>query len=262
MVSVELISCSQTNDVRSFANIIEKLLGELNDICISTEGEENSDIIMSLNESTALSSFQNGLRPSLRTIVKSRDPEDLATAINIAIEEESSYKPTVPSKNSITCSFCKKIGHHVNNCFKKNRTNRNNQNNSSSKLNSNISNFHSNHGSNNSQNSVSYSNKHFQSSDQTKSNFQNQGNQNYTSNIHNTSVICSYCKNSDHIFQNCWKRKFKSLQRSLNNNPNEQTNNYSQEVASNSNQDASCSENSKRTQQGLSTPVRVHNLSA
>lgn len=279
LVSVELISCKQINDVRSFANMIEKLLGELNDICITAENvdEDNVDIITQLNESTPLSSFQNGLNSSLRTIVKSRNPQDLSSAIAIALEEEASFKPNISNKSSIICNFCKKNGHYANSCFKKNRNSFNQQNNSHSQSNTNGSSQNSNQRSNNFQNSNQRSNNLQNSRFQNKNSFQNSQlpetstfNQNqkqgsfkstsFNSNIHNASVICSYCKNSNHNFQNCWKRKFKNLQRSLNNDPNEPSNSSTDILNLNPNEPNS--ENSNRTQQDASTPTRVHNLSA
>lgn len=243
-VASELINAVQFKDVTSFSNKIENLLGELNEICIASEGNNNADIIMKLNESTALCSFQNGLREPLRTIIKSRNFDNLSSAIAQAMEEEVSHKPALNAPNNSNsskpkCSYCNRTNHVSEKCFRK-------------------------HGNSNSNLNVSNSNqnKSFPNSNQKSNNFQsssqlNQSSQMSNQNVSNvqTSIICAYCKESGHFISSCYKKKFNDLKNSQSLTQNSSSNNI-QNIA------LSSSENFQQPFQTPSTSVRVQDLSA
>lgn len=239
-VSSELINAVQLKDVLTFSNLIENLLGELNEICIASEGNEHADIIMKLNESTALNSFQNGLREPLRTIIKSHHFDSLSLAIAQAIEEEISHKPTVNLSNNSNkpkCSYCNKTNHTSEKCFKKPGNSKFNQQNKNKFFSK------SNHKNNNSSQFSSNSNQISQSSE----------NKNNSSSINQTSVVCAYCKEAGHFINVCYKKKYNELKYSLNASQNL---NQIQNLASSS------SENLEQPIQTPSTSVRVQDLSA
>ena len=88
-VSSELIEINQNKNenIRSFADKIEKLLKELNEICIEKQGRANAKVILSMNESIALNSFENGIHEPIRTIVKSHKFSSLSKSIEQALDE-------------------------------------------------------------------------------------------------------------------------------------------------------------------------------
>lgn len=116
-VSAELIQINQNKNenIRSFSDRIEKLLNELNDICIEKQGKKNANIIFSMNESIALNSFQNGIHEPIRTIIKSHKFKFLSESIEQALDEEISHKP------NIYCNHCKTNTHSSQNCYKRNK---------------------------------------------------------------------------------------------------------------------------------------------
>lgn len=249
IVSTELISVIQINDVSSFASKVELLLGELNEICIANQDGENVDIIMELNENTALSSFVNGLVEPLSTIVKAQNFKSLSEAIEHALDEEVSQKSKFNKQNlKLKCTFCNKSNHKSDNCFK-NPSNLQNRN-----KNTNSNNFNKN---------VSHS-SNFQNNFQSTTS--NNKNSNSTSNqtANQSNIFCNYCKATDHIISNCFKKKYNELKRTI--NPPEsivQTPNPGcHQVQATSNSQETHSENFQRTQQTPSTLVRVRDLSA
>lgn len=246
IVSTELISLVQTNDVSSFSDKIEALLGELNEICIFNQGVDNVDVIMELNERTALSSFVNGLNEPLSTIVKARNFESLSDAIQQAIEEEISQKSKINKQNfKLKCSFCNKSNHKSQNCFK-NPSNGQNQN-----RNKNRFNFQSKSDKNSNSNFPQNSNNNAPSSNVQNKNLES-----------NQTLFCNYCKGNDHIINNCFKKKYNELKRTF-------TSTETQSQLKNPdchhvkfNENKLQSENCQGTQHFPSTSVRVQDLSA
>lgn len=252
-ISAELISVVQAGtDVLTFANKVEKLLGELNETCISTHGAASAKLIMELNECTALNSFQDGLREPFRTIIKAHHFKNLSPAIAQALEEEVSHKPsTSKSKNYLrSCSFCKLKGHDISECFKKRDQLKYNNNSDNNVTSQNQRQFY---------NSASKSygqNKSHNNSNSYSNNRSYPANSN--SNINRAELFCNYCKENHHDLPNCWKRKYNNLRNAyLNSNSNSTSSNNSSSTPIMDN-----SENLQRTHQNLSTAVRVQDLSA
>lgn len=127
----ELVNCRQhyNEDVRNFSNRIERLLIDLTDACIASEGKEASKFIESLNNKTALRAFIDGLNDNLKLFIKACRFTTLAEAVQAATEEERSNPSRNRFKNSnqkdhfsksLKCSNCSKMGHSSQNCFLKN----------------------------------------------------------------------------------------------------------------------------------------------
>lgn len=120
-VQTDLVRCKQgpTEKVRSFGNRVERLLMDLNDACIASEGEAASTIIESLNSKTALKAFVDGLNMPIKLLIKASGYKKLADAIEAAIEEETSSGFSGTPKKTLQCNYCHKTGHLVVNCFLK-----------------------------------------------------------------------------------------------------------------------------------------------
>lgn len=173
-VSSKLVQLNQlkNENVRSFADKVEQLLNELNEICIEKQGIDSARVIYALNESTALNSFQGGLQEPLRTIVKANNFTTLSQAIERALDEEISHKPL-----NLYCSFCKTSTHNTKNCYR----NKNSNNNSH----------------NASQPSTSFNNSHKKSDNQTE--------QLNNSDNNAPKKFCNYCKKRGHLVKDCFR---------------------------------------------------------
>lgn len=206
-LQVELVRAKQlpNEDVKSFAHKIENLLNDLNRACIAREGDDSSTIIQNLNATTALKSFEDGLKEPLQIIIKACRFKKLKEAISKALEEEATlnYKMTptnlprtgIPMVNyRPNCQICKKIGHTAETCFRRN-SNEYGTSKSSSRVYEN-------------------SNKNFapKFSSSTTSPYQT------STPVQNVSIICDYCKRIGHHIKNCRKRKSIENHRSINNN--------------------------------------------
>lgn len=125
-IQSELFNIQQLENeqVRSYAERVQKLLSELNDACIASQGEDAADVIRSINSITAIKSFENGLNSNLKVIIKACRFTDLKEAIEKAMEEELSF-PSKNASNVITCSYCKNVGHHISACRKRMYNNNN-----------------------------------------------------------------------------------------------------------------------------------------
>lgn len=203
-VSAELVCIVQdkNENVKSFASKVELLLYELNDICISKQGLANAEIIKKINESTALNSFQDGLKDNLKIIIKSHHFNNLNDAIAQAIEEEISHKPTSSSysrypyvnSNKNNCAYCKKSGHNIDKCYKRNNRNLRYAN-FNPNYNNNSTILQTSQNSNNDFPQNTY--KHFQSKT-----YQN------NSNLHQSMLSCNYCKREGHSISDCYKKRY------------------------------------------------------
>lgn len=173
-VQSELLNVRQlpNEDVRAYANRVEKLLFELNDVCIESEGEVAKASIENLNSKSALRGFVEGLNSSIRLIVKASRFKTLTEAIDGAVDEErnvnaqkSKFNSKSYSKPFLKCSFCHKSGHKYENCFSRN---------------------------NNLQVLPKFSKHEIKSE----------------SKIFKINITCSYCKKEGHHIRDCYKRKY------------------------------------------------------
>lgn len=116
----ELTSIKQKGDnVMGFANKIENLIIELNEIQVSEEGEENRDAIIRANKRVAFNSFVNGLTdPQLVATIDASQVTTFAEAMRIA--EKASMRVTQRSVLYQTSQANRRNN---------NNTNRNNNNN-------------------------------------------------------------------------------------------------------------------------------------
>lgn len=118
----------RNEDVKSFSTRLETLLHDLNEACINSQDVGAADTIKSLNSNIALKSFQEGLDPTIKLIVKACRFDKLSDAINRAIEEEltvkhmSKFSVTEKTQSSIKsayCNYCKRTGHTKDTCYRK-----------------------------------------------------------------------------------------------------------------------------------------------
>lgn len=199
-LNFELISLRQdrNEDVRSYANRVEKLLSLIDSASIKREGLEAAKAIRNLNAGTALRSFEEGLREPIRLVIKASRYKTLKEAINGALEEEiivsqrRSLNPSNSNNNNnpqsqIKCNYCNKTGHTTNNCFKRQQSN---QNSNSSNLNFN----------------------RFKS-EPTRSNNDTRNNK-----------YCNYCKTVGHLIDDCRKRQYNNSHKVYQNSNRSNTN--------------------------------------
>lgn len=230
-LQIELINCKQKSDsVKIFGNKLEKLLSELNDACVVSEGTRAAEHFVNLNEKTALRSFEDGLNDPIKIIIKACRFTSLRSAILKATEEEStvmkddSQKPIL-SKFPIQCQICNKKGHISRNCI-----HRYDQQPSYSNNNLSNSNF---------PNSI----RNFPSQSQPR-------------NVHTTVITCRYCHYPGHSLEQCRKKKYNDQK--YNKTPTTKTfenTNPKQMLVNNT------LENSKTLDSNLQdTPIRVENL--
>lgn len=155
----DLTNCSQkySETPRSFVQRIENLLTKIR-ATVALNEDLNNDTRRALNashEKIALKTFLAGLNDPFGGIIRSQRPQSLEEAEQFLIEEEnisylkgfkisgssknvlSTNKKIVPKENYQThsthpdekfCNYCKKKGHLINSCYKRNRFSVNNQN--------------------------------------------------------------------------------------------------------------------------------------
>lgn len=85
-MSIELSSVFQkrNEDIQTYGTQVENLLFEYIDTCISQAGASSERYVESLNELTALTSFQEGLTQEFRLLVKTYRCNTLKEAISKA----------------------------------------------------------------------------------------------------------------------------------------------------------------------------------
>jgi hypothetical protein len=130
-IQMELLTCRQgKTDVRSFATKIKKILRELDDVCISSQGENAKETIQNLNRATVLKAFVDGLHDSIKLIIKACRFDDLPTAIEAACDEERNVAINSRSRENNPNQNCKKCGrsnHITSQCRYNNYSNAPNQ---------------------------------------------------------------------------------------------------------------------------------------
>lgn len=192
-LTFELVSIKQdrTEDIRSYANRVEKILSMLDSACIKREGNDSAKAIRNLNGGTALRSFEEGLREPIKLIIKACRYKTLKEAISGALEEEiiavqrrTISQPNLNSNfvNPMKCNICHKTGHLANRCFKRQQNLQN-------------------------QNQIQNSNFNFNSNSNRPSNS-------------SQPKICNYCKNTGHSINECKKRLYNNNSRNFHQNSN------------------------------------------
>lgn len=179
-LTYELVSVRQdkNEDVRSFANKVEKILSMLDSACIKREGTEAVKTIRSLNAGTALKSFEEGLRDPIKLVIKASRFKSLKEAITGAIEEEVTVtqrrtfsqqsQPSNQVHQTTKCHNCHKLGHLASNCFQRQSYTPKPNNFKPHTINPNVNN----------------------------PNF----------NVKQINKFCNYCKNQGHVIDECRKR--------------------------------------------------------
>lgn len=159
--------------VLSFANKVENCYIKLINSLDSKLDKEAKKACVNLRKGQALSVFVSGLNKDIAIIVKAQKPENLETAIALAIseEQETKAKTEIQKHQNLYnsqkfCAVCKKtISNH-------------NPNFNNSNVNSSNTNFHS----------------------KDRQNF-------------NNNKTCNYCKRTGHVIQECRKKQFNDNKR-------------------------------------------------
>ncbi|KAG5883770.1 hypothetical protein JTB14_027312 [Gonioctena quinquepunctata] len=186
-IQTELLSSRQypNEDVRTFANRIEKLTIDLNDACIASEGQNARVTIENLNKKSSLKAFVEGLRDPFQLIIKASRFDDFTNAVEAACEEERNFKNrnNFQTKSDFKNKDFKKI-----NCFKC--------------------------GKNNHTSDQCYANSR---------SFPSYPRQNFTqiptkteANVNNIRVECRYCRKFGHSIAECRKRSYNNSRKNSN----------------------------------------------
>jgi hypothetical protein len=228
-IQMELLTCRQgKTDVRSFATKIEKILGELDDVCISSQGENAKETIQNLNRATALKAFVDGLHDSIKLIIKACRFDDLPTAIEAACDEERNVAINSRSRENNSNQNCKKCGrsnHITSQCRYNNYSNAPNQ----TSQNQNRGNHHN----------YNANNHNFSNQNRGQNNWSKASNQTQTNS--GTELFCRYCKRIGHEIEFCRKRIYNNSRKNINNDVQN-----SQETSGNENGSSSGSQISVR----------------
>lgn len=217
-LQIELVNARQNHNenVQAFAFRIEQILSNLNDACIAREGNASAVYVRNLNSSTALRSFENGLRISqIQLVIKASRFTTLKEAIDKAIEEETNFDSRQAtsnnSQNVLKCQLCNKRGHSANKCFSLTKYKNNSQ-----------------------KPAQNISNNNIQPNLNTSSNSHNNNNNN--GNKNRSKLFCNFCRNQGHIYDNCFKRLKKNNSNSrVFENSNLNVNGNSQNITENTN---------------------------
>lgn len=126
-IQTELLNSKQgyNEDVRSFANRLERLTCDLNDACIASEGPVAARVIQNLNNKSCLKAFVEGLRDPIKLIIKASRYDTFPRAVEAGCEEERNIKPYLrkpkfqssKNTNNDRCFKCGKSGHIASNCY-------------------------------------------------------------------------------------------------------------------------------------------------
>lgn len=226
-IQSELINSRQkpNEDVRSFANRIERLNIDLNDACIASEGQAAQNIVENLNKKSALKAFVDGLRHPIQLIIKASRFDDFSNAVEAACEEERSLRSNnknisksysnIQLNKKIICFKCGKANHTSDQCYSNSR----------------IPNY----------------------PHHSPVNIKSEGN------VRFTQIECRYCKKFGHTLEECRKRKYNnSRNRNLSQNQSQ-----SKSSADHSKSDVTNSSIQQGNEQGPSTSgsgTRAQNL--
>lgn len=195
-LQLELQTCKQTfdEDITSFMQKIETLQVKLmQNARTNTSDEKELEGKFANIKEMALQSFIINCLPNFGTILRSRDPQTLSDAYDIAIREEKIQKYVKQSYSKNNNNF---KGNNKNNNFKSFRNNGNTQNNNN----------------NNNNNSKSVFNR--------PNNTNNNNGFNKEKFVFVQDKFCNYCKKNGHIIQDCRKLKQKEERQNSPNKPN------------------------------------------
>lgn len=120
---LDLQSCKQQSSetVSQFALRIETCLTDLQtELHNSTIPHYELPGRLAGTDDLAMHTFVLGLGPRISNMVRCRNPTDLNSAINLAIEEEKLQKLLYDSKSKM-CKVCNKSGHLESQCYFKNK---------------------------------------------------------------------------------------------------------------------------------------------
>lgn len=247
-----VVSRQGNNTVLEFSSKIEKLLSELNNASIVSEGPAAAKYFTKINEKMALKAFEDGLDVNYRNLIKAFRFDNLKDAIKTAIEESQSQSHLNQNFSNLnisnssnsntttqeTCQICHKIGHTSIRCFYRY---------------------------DNSNETGNFSRRPRNFSNQIHPNFSGQ-----SLSTNQASFICNYCHFPGHIVANCRKRKFNEERKFQ--NPNSfQSHNQSAPMSLNNNQNSlqphnqfapSSLNNNQNSQTSYDSPVASTSLAS
>ena len=86
----ELVTLKQGDKtIAVFAEKIESLIAELNNIHVSKQGEQNKEIVSNINDNLALNAFESGLHGNIKNTVIAAQPNTFADAVKVALQVEA-----------------------------------------------------------------------------------------------------------------------------------------------------------------------------
>ena len=132
-IQTELLSAVQLpNEGVQFANRVKRLNIDLNDASIASEGLAAAVPIQNLNSKLALRASTEGLKPSLKLLIKASRFDTLTAAVAAACEEEriQNFKKPIPNQShsqnfrskDIKCYTCGRNNHTAAQCRFKNNS--------------------------------------------------------------------------------------------------------------------------------------------
>ncbi|KAG5863951.1 hypothetical protein JTB14_001126 [Gonioctena quinquepunctata] len=98
----------------------QRIIIDLNDACIASEGDAAREIIENSNEKSALKAFIDELNTSIRLVIKASRFSTLTPAIEAAVEEERNIRSKPQnrfSQNKFKCRICQEKNHKTEDCY-------------------------------------------------------------------------------------------------------------------------------------------------
>lgn len=246
-LQMELTNVSQDNmNVRDYSHKVDNLLHELNligkDIRIHNVSGENYFKIQ--NEKLAIKAFVNGLKSSIKQIIKPRKFDTLEEAITDAIEIETDEN--IIARTPIFCTYCKQTNHTVDKCFRRQNNNQRNNNYSNNSQSNNFNRPQQNNYGTNQYNSRDNNNRNNNYNNNNNNNFRNNNNNNtntrnnnYNNNNRNNNYNNNGYANNRNGNYNGNSSNYSQRNGNTNNNNNNNNNNSNQTRDSNQNQRSS-----------------------
>ncbi|CAI6372619.1 unnamed protein product [Macrosiphum euphorbiae] len=169
--------------IQQYTSRVEKLLHELCNVSVNGKSSTEAKTINDFIKETALTIFIEGLPNSIRGIIKSRNLPSIEEAIKQSLEEEKMYLSNKDAQRLIqNKQSTSSTGKYCKNCHKNNHNT----------------------------NECKYANRNVDTGQRSKPMKESD----YKSNQETKQRTCVYCKKSDHVVDECYKKKNADARRS------------------------------------------------